>query len=43
MQEAFDYIEGESGKHFDPNIVATTVAIRNTLEKIFESQGAQIH
>ncbi len=43
MQKAFDYIEAESGKHFDPSLVATTLSIRSTLEQIFESQGTHVH
>ena len=31
-EKAFEYIEAESGKHFDPNLVALTVSIRKNIE-----------
>lgn len=43
MQQAFDYIQGESGKHFDPKLVATTLSIRKTLEQIHALQSDHVH
>lgn len=43
MDKAFEYLEAESGKHFDPAIVTTTVSIRKTIEKIFDSHDFQVH
>lgn len=38
MDKAFEYIEAESGKHFDPDLVAAIVAIRSEIEAIYASQ-----
>jgi two-component system, response regulator RpfG len=43
MDKAFEYLEAESGKHFDPDLVATTVSIRKTIEAIFDNQNPQVH
>lgn len=43
MDQAFEYLESESGKHFDPNLIAKTISIRSTIEKIFEIQDTHIH
>jgi two-component system, response regulator RpfG len=43
MDMAFAYLESESGKHFDPDIVASVISIRKTIEKIFDSQDLQLH
>lgn len=43
MDKAFEYLESESGKHFDPDLIATTVSIRATIEKIFVQQYPRIH
>ena len=43
MDDAFAYIEAESGKHFDPNLVALTVSIRKTIEKIASREGSHLH
>lgn len=43
MDKAFEYLEAESGKHFDPDLISTTISIRKTIEKIFDSQDIQIH
>jgi len=43
MEKAFEYIEAESGKHFDPNLVALTVSIRKNIEKISNRQGSHLH
>ncbi len=43
MDQAFEYLESESGKHFDPDLVETTTTIRKTIEKIFKTQDAHIH
>jgi len=36
-------LETESGKHFDPDLIATTVSIRETIENIFDKQTTHIH
>ena len=38
MDKAFEYLESESGKHFDPSIISATLSIRDTIEKIYASQ-----
>lgn len=43
MDKAFEYIESESGKHFDPNLVALTASIREKIENIANRQGAHLH
>ncbi|PCI53713.1 MAG: two-component system response regulator [Methylophilaceae bacterium] len=43
MSKAFEYLETESGKHFDPDLIATTVSIRETIENIFDKQTTHIH
>lgn len=43
MDKAFEYLETESGKHFDPDLISTTVSIRKTIEAIFDDQNPQVH
>lgn len=43
MDESFEYLEAESGKHFDPSLIATTVSIREIIENIFDKQTTHIH
>lgn len=43
MDKAFKYIEAESGKHFDPDLVETVISIRPTIEKIFDTQDKPLH
>lgn len=43
MEEAFDYIASESGKHFDPNLVDITLSIRKNIEEIFNTQQTMFH
>ncbi|MFW5432799.1 MAG: HD domain-containing phosphohydrolase [Methylophilaceae bacterium] len=38
MDKAFEYLESESGKHFDPELIAATVSIRATIEDIYVSR-----
>ncbi|MFV1923072.1 MAG: HD-GYP domain-containing protein [Methylotenera sp.] len=43
MDRAFAYLESESGKHFDPDLVSITFSIRKTIEAIFDNQGIKLH
>lgn len=43
MAQAYEYLVSESGKHFDPALIATMVSIRPTIERIFNSQETKIH
>lgn len=43
MDKAFEYLEAESGKHFDPDLVAKTLSIRKTIENIFDDQNIPVH
>lgn len=43
MQQAFEYLESQSGKHFDPSLVETTLSIKKNIEEIFNSQQAMFH
>lgn len=43
MDEAFEYLEAESGKHFDPDLITITLSIRKTIEQIFDSQDIRFH
>jgi two-component system response regulator RpfG len=43
MEKAFEYLVTESGKHFDPDIITTTLSIRKTIEQIFDSHEFKIH
>jgi len=38
MNQAFEYLNEESGKHFDPELVAATVSIRDVIDEIFENR-----
>jgi len=43
MDKAFEYIQEESGKHFDPDLVTTMVSIRATIEKICNEHASALH
>jgi len=43
MDKAFEYLEAESGKHFDPDLVSKTISIRKTIEKIFNENDTKVH
>ena len=43
LDEAFNYLENESGKHFDPDLVATMLSIRTTIEKICDEHASAVH
>ena len=43
LDKAFTYLEAESGKHFDPDLIAATLSVRKSIEKIFEMQETPIH
>jgi two-component system, response regulator RpfG len=43
MDKAFEYLATESGKHFDPDLITTTISIRKTIEQIFDSQYIKLH
>ncbi len=40
VEKAIEYIEGEAGKHFDPELVKLLVKIRTKLEKIREEYSS---
>lgn len=43
IDSALQYISDESGKHFDPDLVAVMLAMRPTLEKIYNENSPAIH
>lgn len=43
VDEAFDYIQAESGKHFDPELVTAICSIRGKIEKILNEHATAIH
>lgn len=43
IDKAYSYLESESGKHFDPDLIAATLSIRPILVKIFEAQNVPLH
>jgi two-component system, response regulator RpfG len=43
IDQAFDYIRSESGKHFDPDLVNVMLTMRDTLEKIQSQHATAIH
>lgn len=43
VDKAFAYIQSESGKHFDPELVTAMVAIRGKVEKILAEHATAIH
>jgi len=43
IEKAYEYLEAESGKHFDPDLIATVISIRPRLEKILKSHGTHLH
>lgn len=43
VDKAFEYIQNESGKHFDPELVSAMVGIRSRVEKILAEHATAIH
>ena len=43
MEKAFEYLKVESGKHFDPELIATTISIRNKIEAIANKADTHLH
>jgi len=43
MDSPFDYIASESGKHFDPTLVAITLSIRNKIEAVTDKTATHLH
>jgi two-component system response regulator RpfG len=43
MDKAFEYLEAESGKHFDPDLTAITLSIRKKIEVIIQKAETQLH
>ena len=43
IDDAFEYLSKESGKHFDPELVAAMLSIRNVVEKIRDNHASSIH
>ena len=43
MDRAFEYIEAESGKHFDPHLAAVTLSIREKIEAITDKADTHLH
>jgi len=43
IDQAYEYIKSESGKHFDPEMVAAIVSIRSKIEKILNEHATAIH
>ena len=43
IDQAYEYIESQSGKHFDPEMVTAIVSIRSKIEKILDEHATAIH
>lgn len=43
MDQAFEYLQAESGKHFDPNLIARMISIRKSIENIHINNVSSIH
>lgn len=43
MDKAFEYLEVESGKHFDPDLTAVTLSIRKKIEAITKIADIHLH
>jgi two-component system response regulator RpfG len=43
MEKAFEYLQVESGKHFDPELIAITISIRNKIEAIANKADTHLH
>lgn len=43
IDKTFKYLKEESGKHFDPDLVATMLSIRKSIEKIFNTHTSALH
>ena len=43
MDKAFEYLQVESGKHFDPELIAITISIRNKIEAIANKADTHLH
>ncbi len=43
MDKAFEYIEAESGKHFDPHLAALTLSIRKKIEAVTHKSDTHLH
>ncbi len=43
IEKAFEYIDEESGKHFDPELVSIMLSIRKSVEKIHDEHASAIH
>ena len=43
VDQAFEYIQNESGKHFDPELVNAMLSIRSKVEKILNEHATAVH
>lgn len=43
VDQAFEYIQNESGQHFDPELVTAMLSIRSKIEKILSEHATAIH
>lgn len=43
VDRAFEYIKAESGKHFDPKLVALTLSIREKIEAVMNRADSHLH
>ena len=43
IDQAYEYIESQSGKHFDPEMVTAIVSIRSKIERILSEHATAIH
>jgi two-component system, response regulator RpfG len=43
MNKAFEYLEEESGKHFDPDLIALTLSIRKKIEEMTKKADIHLH
>ena len=43
IEKAFNYINDESGKHFDPELVNVMLSIRKSVEKIHDEHASAVH
>lgn len=43
MDKAFEYLEAQSAKHFDPDLIAATLSIRKKIEAITKKADIHLH
>jgi HD-GYP domain-containing protein (c-di-GMP phosphodiesterase class II) len=43
LEQAFDYLIEQSGKHFDPDLVNAMLSIRDAVKKIHDEHKEIVH